>query len=87
MQGDMQRVLGRNVRAHRRALGLTQERLASTLGRNRTHVGAIERGEENMTLQAIERLAEDLGVHPLTLLASPEPDAEPGTPPGSPDGR
>ncbi len=40
-------------------------------GHHRTHMGVLERGEENLSLQKHERLAERLEVHPLELLKKP----------------
>ena len=68
MEGDLQRALGRNVRKHREALGISQEDFAHQLGFHRTYLGAIERGERNLSLKSIERLADQLGVTPLSLL-------------------
>lgn len=68
MEGDLQRTVGRNLRRHRERAGLSQERLAQRLEWHRTYVGAVERGERNLTLRTVERLSEQLGVHPLELL-------------------
>jgi len=68
MSGDLQRQLGSNLRAHRLANGLSQEELADAIGVHRTYVGGLERGERNVTLQTVERLAERLGVRPVDLL-------------------
>lgn len=68
MEGDLQRVVGRNLRATRKRMGLSQERLAERLDWHRTYVGGVERGERNLTLRTVERLCEQLGLHPLELL-------------------
>jgi transcriptional regulator with XRE-family HTH domain len=68
MEGDLQRRLGERLRAERAARGLSQEALADTLGVHRTYIGGLERGERNVTLQTVERLAERLGVDPMALL-------------------
>lgn len=49
------------------ALRLSQEDLGDRLGVHRSHVGSIERGNENVSLQKVERLAESLGVDPMVL--------------------
>ncbi len=67
--GDLQRVVGRNLRAYREARGLSQEVFAHRLGVHRTYMGGLERGERNLTLQSLERLAEDLGVDPVEFVA------------------
>ncbi len=68
MEGELQRRLGRNVRRWREARGLSQEALADRLGLHRTYVGGVERGERNLTLRSVERLAGMLEVEPLSLL-------------------
>jgi transcriptional regulator with XRE-family HTH domain len=70
MEGDLQRVVGRNLRAYRRARGLSQEAFADVLEVHRTYMGGIERGERNLTLQSVERIAKRLQVEPLSLLVS-----------------
>lgn len=68
MEGELQRVLGRNLRAYRLRKGYSQERFAEILGFHRTYVGGLERGERNLTLRSVERIAAHLGLEPLTLL-------------------
>jgi transcriptional regulator with XRE-family HTH domain len=68
MEGDLQRVVGENLRAYRREQGLSQEAFAQVLGVHRTYMGGLERGERNLTLKALERIAERLEVDPLDLL-------------------
>lgn len=41
--------LGRRIRQRRRALGLTQERLAAKANIDRSYIGGVERGERNIT--------------------------------------
>lgn len=68
MEGDLQRRLGRNLRAWREERGLSQEAFADVVGAHRTYMGGVERGERNLTLRSVERLAETLGVDPVELL-------------------
>jgi len=60
---------GRRVRARRQALGWTQEDLAEATGLHWTYVGSVERGERNISLANIVRLAEALGADPGKLLS------------------
>lgn len=68
MEGDLQRTVGRSLRAYREAKGLSQEAFADVLGVHRTYMGGIERGERNLTLKSLERMAEKVGLDPLALL-------------------
>ena len=70
MEGDLQRAVGHNLRAYRQARGLSQEAFADELGVHRTYMGGIERGERNLTLKSLERIASQLDVDPLALLAA-----------------
>ncbi|WP_267128475.1 helix-turn-helix domain-containing protein [Leucobacter muris] len=47
---------------------MSQEAFAERLGVHRTYMGAIERGERNLSLRSLERLAETLDLDPLELL-------------------
>ena len=66
--GDLQRIVGRNLRAYRQAKGLSQEAFAELVGMHRTYIGGVERGERNLTLATVERYAEVIGLDPLDLL-------------------
>jgi transcriptional regulator with XRE-family HTH domain len=68
VEGDLQRRLGRNLRAYRLAKGLSQEAFADLLGIHRTYIGGLERGERNVTLRTVERLAGLLGADASGLL-------------------
>jgi transcriptional regulator with XRE-family HTH domain len=68
MEGDLQRTLGRNLRAYREERGLSQEAFADVLGVHRTYMGGVERGERNLTLRSVERIAGRIDVDPLDLL-------------------
>jgi transcriptional regulator with XRE-family HTH domain len=81
VEGDLQRALGANLRVYRSARNLSQEGFADVLGVHRTYMGAIERGERNLTLQSVERLADRLGVPAIDLLRDPVAEGEPGAAP------
>ena len=70
MEGELQRTLGRNLRTYREARGLSQEEFALVLGVHRTYMGGVERGERNLTLKSVERIAATLKVEPILLLQS-----------------
>jgi transcriptional regulator with XRE-family HTH domain len=60
---------GANVRSLRQKMGISQEKLAELANLHRTYVGSIERGERNVSLENIGKIARALGVHPKELLA------------------
>lgn len=66
---SLQKRLGANLRRHREGRGLSQEAFADELNWHRTYVSGIERGERNLSLKALEDLADRIGVDPLDLLA------------------
>jgi transcriptional regulator with XRE-family HTH domain len=59
---------GDRVRTLRKTRGLSQEQLAELTGLHRTYIGGIERGERNVSLINIIRLAKALDVSPSDLL-------------------
>ena len=56
------------LREMRMAKGLSQEALADEAGLHRTYVGSVERGERNISLVNVERLAKALGLSVCELL-------------------
>jgi len=67
MTPDVLRRFGRNVRLLRKRKGLSQEALSFEADLDRTYVGSVERGERNISLLNILRLAGALGVKPAKL--------------------
>ena len=59
---DICKRFGTHVRTLRTARGLSQEELAQKAGLHRTYIGGIERGERNISLVNIEKLAAALDV-------------------------
>jgi transcriptional regulator with XRE-family HTH domain len=59
---------GNRVRELRKKKGLSQEGLALESGLDRSYVGGVERGERNISLENIDKLARALGVPPSELL-------------------
>ncbi|MDA8269538.1 MAG: helix-turn-helix transcriptional regulator [Actinomycetota bacterium] len=68
MEGELQQCLGRRLRMIRTTTGLSQEDFADRLGIHRTYIGGLERGERNVTLRTVERIAERLGIEAMSLL-------------------
>lgn len=61
---------GRRVRARRQELGLSQEALADACGLHWTFVGQVERGQRNLTLHNIVKIARGLETDPGELVRS-----------------
>ncbi len=53
---------GARLRHIRREKGLSQEALALNCGLDRTYIGGVERGERNISLVNIHRIARALGI-------------------------
>ena len=68
MVDDLNIKIGKRLRSLREARGYSQEEFAELCGLHRTYVGGIERGERNVTLKTLEKIAKALGVAPEKLL-------------------
>jgi transcriptional regulator with XRE-family HTH domain len=66
---DPRVLFGKRVRALRGRKGWSQEKLAEKADLDRTYVSGIERGERNVALLNICKLAEALGVTPANLMS------------------
>lgn len=64
--------LGRVIRAHRLAAGLSQEGLAERAGLHWTYVSQVERGRRNLSVDALRRIGAALGVPGWQLLREAE---------------
>ena len=60
--------LGERLRARRSEVGWTQEQLAERAGVHWTYVGQVERGERNISLRNILKLADALTIDPGELV-------------------
>lgn len=65
---DYQKILGENIRSLRTKQRITQEQLAELCDLHRTYVGAMERGDRNVSLNNIVKVAQALKVTPSELL-------------------
>lgn len=61
-------ILAQNLRHMRSAKGWSQEDLADAVGLHRTYIGSIERGERNLGIDNVERLANALQITVTNLL-------------------
>jgi transcriptional regulator with XRE-family HTH domain len=75
---NLQRSLGRRIRELRSDQGWTQEQFAEFCGLHRTYMGHVERGEKNVSLSTVLRVANALGVRISALFGrgkEPAPQA------------
>jgi transcriptional regulator with XRE-family HTH domain len=59
-----------NLRGLRTRRGFSQEKLAELAGLHRTYVGSVERGERNISIDNIARLADALAISAAELLST-----------------
>ena len=60
--------LGRKIRKERLVQSLSQERLGERAKLHRTYIGMIERGEKNITVMNLRKIADALGVEVKNLI-------------------
>lgn len=68
MSDDPRVLFGRRLAELRRAKGWSQEKLALESGLARSYLGGVERGQRNIALVNICRLAETLGIEAAVLM-------------------
>ena len=62
MDDDVRGVFGNRVRLLRKRKELSQEQLALRCGLDRTYIGGVERGERNISIRNIEKIARALDI-------------------------
>jgi len=67
---EIRDILSTNLKKFRKELDLSQESFAYKCDLHRTYIGAIERGERNVTLSSLETIASALNIDVPTLLTS-----------------
>ena len=65
---DLETIVGENVRGFRKQQGMSQDDMGRYSGLHRDFWAGIERGERNITLETIKRIATALSVEPFILL-------------------
>ena len=75
MRNERVQQFGARVRYLRQKARLSQEELAAKVGIHRTYMGGVERGERNLGLINILRIADALDVSPASLFKGIECDA------------
>jgi transcriptional regulator with XRE-family HTH domain len=69
---DIKRILGNNIRLHRKKLNLTQEELAEKLEVSSTHLARLEAGAKFASPELIAKLAETFSISPAFLFITSE---------------
>ncbi|MBN1813952.1 MAG: helix-turn-helix transcriptional regulator [Anaerolineae bacterium] len=64
------RKLGENIRHYRNAIGISQEELGFRTELHRTYIGSVERGERNIGILNLVKIATALHVSPVALIES-----------------
>jgi len=67
------RSIGERIRHYRLLKGWTQEQLAEVLDSQGTYVGRVERGEQNLQLHTLEKIADALHISVYALFQHQEP--------------
>ncbi|MEM4235188.1 MAG: helix-turn-helix transcriptional regulator [Candidatus Methanomethylicaceae archaeon] len=67
---DVKVLFGQRLKIIRERKQISQERLAALAGLNRTYISKIERGERNITLTTMMRLAHALGCNITDLFSN-----------------
>jgi transcriptional regulator with XRE-family HTH domain len=70
--GQLRKIVAANIRRCRKERGLSQQDFAYDIEMDRTYFGGIERGERNVSIDNIERIAKGLNISPHLLLKEPE---------------
>jgi len=65
---DINKEVGLNIRKRREDNGISQEKLAALADLHRAYIGQIERGEKNIGLNNLEKIAKALNVNIKVLL-------------------
>lgn len=68
---NLQKILAKNVKTRRKALGLSQEKLALDAEIDRTYISQIERGISNPSLLVLVKIADRLDSEVVALLSLP----------------
>jgi transcriptional regulator with XRE-family HTH domain len=67
---DVQKAVGKRIKAARSEKGLTQDQLSELSGLNRVHLYRIETGQQSMTLRTLKIIADALDVKMRDLIGN-----------------
>ena len=72
--GRLRDIVALNVRRYRKEAGISQQDFAYEIEMDRSYFGGVERGERNVSIDNIERIAGGLKIKPFLLLVEPGVD-------------
>ncbi|MFD0677380.1 MULTISPECIES: helix-turn-helix domain-containing protein [unclassified Paenibacillus] len=70
---DILKLVGSKIRDYRKSKGLSQDQLGELCGFHFSYIGGVERGERNLSLENIGKIAKALDVEPKLLFEFGEP--------------
>lgn len=65
---NITKLIGAKIRLYRSAKNWTQEQLAEAIGSTGTYIGRLERGEKNVRIQTLVKVADALEIDIFALL-------------------
>lgn len=65
---DISKKIGKTIYEIRKENGISQEAFANKIGVHRTYIGMIERGEKNITLVTLTKIAKGFNMHSWEIL-------------------
>ena len=68
MEKDIRVIFGNRLKTLRRSQNISQEELAFRSGLHRTYISSVERGERNISLANIVKIAKALAIEPYKML-------------------
>lgn len=77
---EVRRLVGWNLRKRRVSKGFTIEDLAGAVNANASYLAEVERGQVNIGIVLLDRLARALGLHIADLTVEPPPGEKPPVP-------
>lgn len=64
----LRQIVGSQIKRHRMLLRISQQDLANLSGLHRSYIGGVERGERNLGIDNLEKIAQALRIEPWKLL-------------------
>jgi transcriptional regulator with XRE-family HTH domain len=65
---DILKKVGNNLKKYREIKSITQEELSRICGLHRNYIGSVERGERNISIKSMEKIAQGLNIKVERLL-------------------